>query len=1009
MPKKLSLHWPKTEPGSEAARYAQTLERRLLELDVSISPAAENVLSVPPEPLPLVFDVENLLANAGTALANRPDPACVTFLTFAAKLDEDEIKQLNALHTSLVELSPYRVQLIVVVPSTHALSGCQSSLVNTSIACCSALDAEFTKWLLVADAALASGGWPRQNLLAAIFAGVPSIVILDDIRAAEGASFGLAVSDANSQELAGLLLMLATEPGVRRKVLDAQDALRQACLPSIQRTAVAAWLSRLGIEVPLPSGQAPSSPVMRVEGVFDSSYSLAIVNRQLAMALQDRGEEVALYTYEQGTEPQPVWHNVEYPERIKAMWLLGQSPLPPAVALRNAWPPLVRDMRGRRRVLASYAWEETSFPSVFANDFNLTLDLVTVVSSQTARFLRNAGVTTPIAVVGNGIDHMQDVHAEALPRPLSSATFRFLHVSSCFPRKGVDVLLKAYGQAFRRSDDVVLIIKTFPNPHNDVRAQLVRLQHEDPGFPQVEIIEEDWTSGQLVSLYKQCQVLVAPSRGEGFGLPIAEAMLHDLPVIVTAWGGHLDFCSPQTCWLIDYTSAPAQTHLSLDDSLWAEPDVKHLVAILKEIYILPKSAIAVKTAEARRKVLANYTWRQVAERTRLALNVVNARPGLAPDLHVGWVSTWGSRCGIAAYSQHLVSGFANDTLHIFAPYGETTEMADPSCLTRNWVLETGNLDQLIADALSRKLDALVVQFNWGFFSIDALIKLLAAMKAAGTKVFIDFHNTRSAPPEMATGRVINALASAERLLVHTLDDLQRMQRFGLADNLMLFPLAVYPVKPPVIEALQGNRRRLGLNGRQVIASYGFLLPHKGLMQLIDAMPALLAARPQLHLLMVNAIYSAARSDDEHKRLVERIHALGIADRVTLETNFLPEEESLALLKLADLVVFPYQLSEESSSAAVRMALVAGCPVAVTPLPIFGDVAPAVSRLPGTDPASIATGITHLLAEFELPERRADAAACCAKFVASRDAGLLSRRLRGLVEGCRNDITVGWEA
>ena len=92
-----------------------------------------------------------------------------------------------------------------------------------------------------------------------------------------------------------------------------------------------------------------------------------------------------------------------------------------------------------------------------------------------------------------------------------------------------------------------------------------------------------------------------------------------------------------------------------------------------------------------------------------------------------------------------------------------------------------------------------------------------------------------------------------------------------------------------------------------------------------------------------------------------------------------------------------------------MALVAGCPVAVTPLPIFGDVAPAVSSLPGTDPASIATGITHLLTEFEQPERRADAAARCAKFVASRDAGLLSRRLRSLVEGCRNDITVGWEA
>ncbi len=38
-------------------------------------------------------------------------------------------------------------------------------------------------------------------------------------------------------------------------------------------------------------------------------------------------------------------------------------------------------------------------------------------------------------------------------------------------------------------------------------------------------------------LYQNCNALIAPSRGEGFGLPMAEAMLFDLPVITTAYGG----------------------------------------------------------------------------------------------------------------------------------------------------------------------------------------------------------------------------------------------------------------------------------------------------------------------------------------------------------------------------------------------------------------------------------------------------------------------------------------
>lgn len=1031
MPQKLRLNWPTTEPGSELSRYADALEQRLQELGVSLAPATDTdaIDGVAHQP-PQAFASENLLRNAGSALDCRPDPSCLTFVAFATTAAAAETSRLITLYTHLVALAPYPVQLVVVAPDLAALETCRPVLAEAGMTCCSALDTHFARQLLAADVVLVSGLWPQQNLLAAVFAGVPALVQLPEPSHTSNTphtpapqdhpsveqNLGLAAQGASPQQLAGLLLLLATEPGVRRKVLDAQDALRRAQHPAAQRQALAAWLAGLNVDVgcTLPAATEPAKPaepaeppLLRVEGVFDSSYSLAIVNRQLAMALQDIGENTALYTYEQGSDPQPAWHNTEDPARIKAMWLSGNRPQPPAVSLRNAWPPVVRDMRSRCRVLASYAWEETAFPPAFAADFNYTLDLITTVSIQTARLLRNAGVTTPIAVVGNGIDHLVDLPGEPLPRPLPAARFRLLHVSSCFPRKGVDVLLKAYGDAFNIRDDVALIIKTFPNPHNDVRAQLEQLRRQNPGYPRVDIIEEDWTPGQIASLYRQCHALAAPSRGEGFGLPIAEAMIYGLPVIVTGWGGHMDFCHADNCWLIDYTLQPAQTHLGLNDSLWAEPDRKHLAAILQDIHALPRNAFhhasAEKTARARQAVLASYTWRKVAERTRLALQAVAARPGLAPDLRLGWVSTWGSRCGIAAYSQHLVNGFTNDDLHIFAPSGEITEVDDPPNLTRNWIMQGTRLDRLIVDAAARKLDALVIQFNWEFFSLDALADLLDAMRAVGTKVYIDFHNTRSAPPEFTSAAIRTALASAERLLVHTLDDLQRLQRMGHADKLMHFPLAVYPVRPPTVAVLQSHRQRLGLQGRQVIASYGFLMPHKGLMQLVDAMPALLAARPQLHLLLVNAIYSPQRSQQEHQNLVKRIHALGIADRVTLQTDFLPDEESLALLKLADLVVFPYQQSEESSSAAVRMALAAGCPTAVTPQPIFHDVAAAVSVLPGADAASIARGVSQLLAEFDQPENRAAASARATQFAASRDAGLLARRLRGLIAGGRNDL------
>lgn len=157
----------------------------------------------------------------------------------------------------------------------------------------------------------------------------------------------------------------------------------------------------------------------------------------------------------------------------------------------------------------------------------------------------------PISVCGLGIDHLEDLESDR-NFSLNSNKFRFLHVSSCFPRKGIDILLRAYGQAFNSYDDVTLIIKTFKNSHNNVDQILKKEKSINSKYPDVMIINEDLSDSQLKALYFSSDALVAPSRGEGFGLPIAEAMFLDLPVITTAWGGQTDFCNHENSWLIDY-------------------------------------------------------------------------------------------------------------------------------------------------------------------------------------------------------------------------------------------------------------------------------------------------------------------------------------------------------------------------------------------------------------------------------------------------------------------------
>ena len=58
-------------------------------------------------------------------------------------------------------------------------------------------------------------------------------------------------------------------------------------------------------------------------------------------------------------------------------------------------------------------------------------------------------------------------------------------------------------------------------------------------------------------------------------------MLSGLPVVATAYGGHMDFCDADNTYLVDYTFARAQTHFGLPNSLWAEPSEESLIAQLR--------------------------------------------------------------------------------------------------------------------------------------------------------------------------------------------------------------------------------------------------------------------------------------------------------------------------------------------------------------------------------------------------------------------------------------------
>lgn len=695
----------------------------------------------------------------------------------------------------------------------------------------------------------------------------------------------------------------------------------------------------------------------RIEGPFDSSYSLALLNREVARGLEAIGQTVTLHSTEGpgDFEPDPEFL-ASNPDIATLHARKGNPELVPDITSRNLYPPRVNDIAVGHAFLHLYAWEESGFPQDWAEAFNQHLAGLTCLSEHVQKVLIDNGVCVPMAVSGCGVDHWDRVTAEPYSAP--GQGFRFLHVSSCFPRKGLDALLEAWGQAFTCRDHVCLIIKTFSNPHNDVEARLAAHRQANPDYPDVFLLWEDLPAGQLKSLYEQCHALVAPSRAEGFGLPMAEAMLSGLPVITTGWSGQLDFCTPETAWLTRFEFEPAETHFELPDSVWASPDPDHLASQMQAVQNASASHRHEVASAAANRLRESFSWTQVALRlTNQAHRIIEHRQTGHPDrpLRVGWVSSWNQRCGLATYSRHLIEQNQRDDIRVYAPRLDAEpEAPDGPNVTRCWDQDdrdplTHLGDCLLADAV----DVVVIQMNLYFYDYTALAGLVSRLQDHGVVVTLTLHATFEPEPRKALGELRPALAHCDRVLVHTVGDLNRLARAGLEGNATLLPHGI--LEPPATRVSWPHQ------GKRCIASYGFALPHKGLEQLLEAFAGLHQRHPDTVLLLLNAQHADPSSEQVIATLQQRIQELGLDNAVHTEHRFLDDDHSLGLLQHAELIAMPYQNTGESASGAVRMAIASGTPVMVTPLPVFEDVGPAVSHFSGESAQAIEQGLEDALA------------------------------------------------
>jgi glycosyltransferase involved in cell wall biosynthesis len=349
----------------------------------------------------------------------------------------------------------------------------------------------------------------------------------------------------------------------------------------------------------------PSGPTRAVvHGFFTGATGYALVGRNLVAGLAARGVPVAARTT-WWMEPDSAGLPAAELALLEAAQERPDDPTLPGVLLRPAGdaygnPSLSEfaEMRLKGATCAYTMFESDDLPGHWLRVLR-EFDQVWVPSRFNVETFAAAGLPGELLRrVPIGIDAptwSPDGPRLTLPNRRRTA---FLSVFDWNERKGPDVLLRAWAQAFGPDDDVVLYLRTGTSSVGAVGGprEQVRALGLDPGrLAPIELITENLPVAAYAALFRSVDAFVLTSRGEAFCVPLLEALAAGLPAIGTGYGGSADFLDETTGFPIPARLVPVTPSLAhrvpyYACQRWADPSVDATAAALRGIVDDPTTA-----------------------------------------------------------------------------------------------------------------------------------------------------------------------------------------------------------------------------------------------------------------------------------------------------------------------------------------------------------------------------------------------------------------------------------
>ncbi|MBK8011624.1 MAG: glycosyltransferase family 4 protein [Deltaproteobacteria bacterium] len=273
------------------------------------------------------------------------------------------------------------------------------------------------------------------------------------------------------------------------------------------------------------------------------------------------------------------------------------------------------------------------------------------------------------------------------------------------------------------------------------------------------------------------------------------------------------------------------------------------------------------------------------------------------------------------------------------------------------------------------IDVLSVQHEYGIYGGKAGAHLLTLLRQLRMPIVTTLHTVLANPNPSQRALMDELCALSERLIVMSERGAELLRRVHDVPQLKL---EVIHHGVPVLPDCAASKKKLGLEGRRVLLTFGLLSPDKGIEYVIDALPEIRAHCADVLYIVLGATHPHVKEQhgEGYRLMLEaRGQSLGVDSHLRFHDRFVSHAELVQFLAAADVYVTPYLNQEQITSGTLAYAVGAGKAVVSTPYRYAEEIlADGRGRLvlPRSSSA-LATTITQLLKDSRAKadlERRA---------------------------------------